>query len=102
MVLVGILGGLINSAVMLLCILFWDWRIGLLALAGMLVYQAAQDTNQYHRAGALHLVQNGGGDAGELSQTLVVEIAHGDPLEFVADGDTLDVYKRQALPVLYL
>ena len=51
--------------------------------------QAAQDTNQYHRAGALHLVQNGGGDAGELSQTLVVEIAHGDPLEFVADGDTL-------------
>ena len=28
MVLVGILGGLINSAVMLLCILFWDWRIG--------------------------------------------------------------------------
>ena len=31
MVLVGILGGLINSAVMLLCILFWDWRIGLLA-----------------------------------------------------------------------
>ena len=37
MVLVGILGGLINSAVMLLCILFWDWRIGLLALAGMLV-----------------------------------------------------------------
>ena len=40
MVLVGILGGLINSAVMLLCILFWDWRIGLLALAGMLVYLA--------------------------------------------------------------
>ena len=38
MVLVGILGGLINSAVMLLCVLFWDWRIGLLALAGMLVY----------------------------------------------------------------
>jgi ATP-binding cassette subfamily B protein IrtB len=26
MVLVGILGGLINSAVMLLCVLFWDWR----------------------------------------------------------------------------
>ena len=40
MVLVGILGGLINSAVMLLCVLFWDWRIGLLALAGMLVYLA--------------------------------------------------------------
>ena len=34
MVLVSILGGLINSAVMLLCVLFWDWRIGLLALAG--------------------------------------------------------------------
>ena len=33
MVLVTILGGLINSAVMLLCVLFWDWRIGLLALA---------------------------------------------------------------------
>ena len=31
MVLVTILGGLINSAVMLLCVLFWDWRIGLLA-----------------------------------------------------------------------
>ena len=39
-VLVSILGGLINSAVMLLCVLFWDWRIGLLALAGMLVYLA--------------------------------------------------------------
>ena len=25
---------------MLLCVLFWDWRIGLLALAGMLVYLA--------------------------------------------------------------
>ena len=40
MVLVSILGGLINSAVMLLCVLFWDWRIGLLALAGMLAYLA--------------------------------------------------------------
>ena len=40
MVLVTILGGLINSAVMLLCVLFWDWRIGLLALVGMLVYLA--------------------------------------------------------------
>ena len=40
MVLVSILGGLINSAVMLLCVLFWDWRIGLLALVGMLVYLA--------------------------------------------------------------
>ena len=38
MVLVTILGGLINSAVMLLCVLFWDWRIGLLALAGMAAY----------------------------------------------------------------
>ena len=38
MVLVNILGGLINSLVMLLCVLFWDWRIGLLALAGMLLY----------------------------------------------------------------
>ena len=38
MVLVTILGGLINSAVMLLCVLFWDWRIGLLALAGMALY----------------------------------------------------------------
>ena len=38
--LVTILGGLINSAVMLLCVLFWDWRIGLLALVGMLVYLA--------------------------------------------------------------
>ena len=35
---VEILGGLINSAVMLLCTLFWDWRIGLLALAGMVLY----------------------------------------------------------------
>ena len=34
MVLVSILGGLINSAVMLLCVLFWDWRIGLLAWRG--------------------------------------------------------------------
>ena len=41
MVLVTILGGLINSAVMLLCVLFWDWRIGLLALAGMALYLLA-------------------------------------------------------------
>ena len=38
MVLVTILGGLINSAVMLLCVLVWDWRIGLLSLAGMATY----------------------------------------------------------------
>ena len=38
MVLVNILGGLINSAVMLLCVLAWDWRIGLLTLAGMGLY----------------------------------------------------------------
>ena len=51
--------------------------------------QAAQNTDQHHGAGALHLVQNGGGDAGEFSQTLVVEIAHGDPLELVTDGNAL-------------
>ena len=28
----------INPAFMLLCVLFWDWRIGLLALAGMALY----------------------------------------------------------------
>ena len=38
MVLVGILGGLINSLVMLLFILAWDWRIGLLAFLGMVFY----------------------------------------------------------------
>ncbi|MFQ8761479.1 MAG: hypothetical protein ACLSAF_20545 [Intestinimonas sp.] len=39
MVLVSILGGLINSAWSLCCwcVLFWDWRIGLLALAGTAV-----------------------------------------------------------------
>lgn len=30
--------GLSTPAVMLLCVLFWDWRIGLLALAGMALY----------------------------------------------------------------
>lgn len=38
MVLVGILGGLINSLVMLLFVLAWDWRIGLLAFLGMVFY----------------------------------------------------------------
>ncbi|BCI60319.1 ABC transporter ATP-binding protein [Solibaculum mannosilyticum] len=38
MVLVGILGGLINSLVMFLFVLAWDWRIGLLALLGMVLY----------------------------------------------------------------
>lgn len=38
MVLVGILGGLINSLVMFLFVLAWDWRIGLLAFLGMVFY----------------------------------------------------------------
>lgn len=38
MVLVNILSGLINSLVMLLFVLVWDWRLGLLALAGMVLY----------------------------------------------------------------
>ena len=38
MVLVNILSGLINSLVMLLFVLVWDWRLGLLALAGMALY----------------------------------------------------------------
>ena len=37
-VLVNILGGLINSAVFVLCVLSFDWRIGLLTLAGMFLY----------------------------------------------------------------
>ena len=37
-VLVSILGGLINSIVFMLCVFAFDWRIGLLALAGMIVY----------------------------------------------------------------
>ena len=38
MVLVSILGGLINSMVMFLFVLVWDWRIGLLAFLGMVCY----------------------------------------------------------------
>ena len=38
MVLVNILGGLITTAVFTLVILVFDWRIGLIALAGILVY----------------------------------------------------------------
>ncbi len=38
MVLVNILGGLITTAVFALIILIFDWRIGLITLAGILVY----------------------------------------------------------------
>lgn len=37
-VLVNILGGFINSIVFLLCVFAFDWRIGLLALAGTALY----------------------------------------------------------------
>lgn len=37
-VLVGILGGLINSVVFVLCVFAFDLRIGLLALAGIIIY----------------------------------------------------------------
>ena len=40
MVLVNILGGLITTAVFTIVILIFDWRIGLIALAGILVYLA--------------------------------------------------------------
>ena len=59
MVLVTILGGLINSAVMLLCVLFWDWRIGLLALAGMALLKIAQKCDSYLAALGLSVAQTG-------------------------------------------
>ncbi len=37
-VLVGILGGLINSAVFMIFVIVFDWRVGLLTLAGMALY----------------------------------------------------------------
>lgn len=37
-VLVGILGGFMNSAIFILFVFAFDWRIGLLCLAGMLLY----------------------------------------------------------------
>ncbi|MCR4713239.1 MAG: ABC transporter ATP-binding protein/permease [Treponemataceae bacterium] len=37
-VLVQILGGLMNSIVFLVCVLFFDWRLGLINLVGMAVY----------------------------------------------------------------
>lgn len=40
MVLVGMMSGLINSAVFVLCLLVFDWRIGLLAVCGALLYLA--------------------------------------------------------------
>ena len=48
------------------------------------VDEPAQDGDQHHGPGALHLVQDGGGDAGEFPQALVVEIAHRDALELIA------------------
>ena len=36
--LVNILSGFINSIVFLLCVFGFDWRIGLLALAGTVLY----------------------------------------------------------------
>lgn len=41
MVLVNILGGLITSAVFAVVIIVFDWRIGLIALAGILLYLCA-------------------------------------------------------------
>jgi ATP-binding cassette subfamily B protein IrtB len=38
MVLVNILSGLINTAVFTLMILFWDWRIGIIVVAGTILY----------------------------------------------------------------
>ena len=38
MVLVNILSGLITTAVFTLMLLLWNWRVGLIALAGILVY----------------------------------------------------------------
>lgn len=38
MVLVGVMSGLINALVFLLMVLRWDWRIGLLVLAGTVLY----------------------------------------------------------------
>ena len=38
MVLVNILGGLITTTVFTLVLLVWDWRVGLIALAGIAVY----------------------------------------------------------------
>lgn len=38
MVLVGVMSGLINALVFLLMVLCWDWRIGLLVLAGTVLY----------------------------------------------------------------
>lgn len=37
-VLVGILGGLINSLVFMICVFGFDWRIGLLSLSGTILY----------------------------------------------------------------
>ena len=37
-VLVSMLSGFINALVFILCVFFFDWRIGLLALAGTILY----------------------------------------------------------------
>ncbi|MCR5167246.1 MAG: ABC transporter ATP-binding protein/permease [Oscillospiraceae bacterium] len=37
-VLVLILSGLMNAVVFLICVLFFDWRLGVIELAGMLIY----------------------------------------------------------------
>ena len=39
-VLVNILSGFINAVVFMLCVFAFDWRVGLLALAGTLLYLA--------------------------------------------------------------
>lgn len=50
-VLVSILGGLINSIVFMLCVFAFDWRIGLLALAGMIVYLMITSAMEKRSAG---------------------------------------------------
>lgn len=49
----------------------------------------AEDGDQHHGPGALHLIQDSGGNAGEFPQTLVVEIAHGDAFELIAHVEAL-------------
>ena len=53
------------------------------------VEHPAQHGHQYHRSHRLHIVQHGGADPGELSQAVVVEVAHGDGFHPLPDGHAL-------------
>ena len=65
MVLVNILGGLITTLVFVVLILLFDWRIGLIALAGIALYLCVVSAMEKRSAAVA--------EASQLSQTALIE-----------------------------